>query len=559
MPKAVALIPVNLDEGGLGLPSRVGWALGGQLVLAQTAARAARVPGVERVVIVHRPGAAVCELLADAKAVPGDRVQFVEAAESLWSDGFTAMRRVSRVWAARAWRGGPGGMTCYDELLPAAPLAAAMTQVQTESALLLGPDWPWIDVELCGRILKVHRAHPQEMPMVFSQAAPGLAGVAVGGAFLRKLAQTSGSGFGPTMAYRPSSPQADPIGKDVCVQVPAAVRDCPVRFIYDHPESMALMDAMAQRADADWAEADAMTVVDAVGELLTGQALSQPQWVRLEIAPRRSADGPIVPQHHVTLDRADMDMDAAKLIVRQVAAWQGCPLMIGGLGDPLLHDRFADIVRAAHEAGVCSIAVETDLWCDESMLTDLLALPIDIVSVRVNADTPEVYERTMGKDMFKNVMGGIERLLNERNRRVREQGRPAGVPWVLPRLVKTTDTLADMERFFDRWMHYAGHAVIEPAQPGRSADGRTLAPLVGPVPMTPPRRGACRQLETRMTILSDGRVAGCDQDWLGGASVADDGRLAHAWHALMTRRALHHAGQYGELPLCAGCGEWHRP
>lgn len=558
MPQAVALIPVNLDEGGLGLPSRVGRALGGRLVLAQTVSRVAQVRGVDKVVVVHRPGAPVRELAGDH----GEQVAFVEVADALWDDDFTAMRRVARRWAPRAWRGGPGGMTCYDELLPAAPLAAALEQVRAESALLVGPDWPWIDIALCGDLLKVHLHHPAEMPMVFSQAAPGLAGIAVSTAFLRKLADSLGSGFGPTMAYRPSSPQADPIGKDVCVQVPPIVRDCPARFIYDHPDSVAMMDALAQcdRASdgAALLEAGAAALAEAARRW-SAEPPAQPQWVRLEITPRRLADGPIVAQHHVTLERDDMDRAAAREIIEQVATWEGCPLMLGGLGDPLLHEHFAQIVKLAHDAGVCSTAIETDLLCDDAILTSLLDLPIDVVVVRLNADSPRVYEQVMGSSAYDEVMGRIERLLNERNRRVREDGRPAGVPWVMPQLVKTSQTLGDMERFYDRWTHYAGHAVIAPAQAGRSAAGDDLSALAGPVPMAPPHRVACRQLETRMTILSDGRVAGCDQDWLGGACVATDGRLADAWAALMARRALHREGRHQELALCAGCTEWHRP
>lgn len=551
MTQAIALIPVNFNEGGLGLPARVGHALGGRTVLSHVVVRAAAVHGIDQVVIVHRRGAAVRELLPGAET---KSVAFVEADDAAWTDPFTPMRRTARLWAPRSWRGGPGGMTCYDELLPAAPLVTAMTQVGAESALLIGADWPWVDADLCGRILDVHRRHPSEMPMVFSQAAPGLAGVAVERGFLEKLAAHPGSGFGPTLAYKPSSPQADPIGKDVCVQVAPAIRDCHARLIYDHPESISLMDTLADRADAD-----APTLAAAVIDYLGDNPPASPQWVRVEITPRRAAVGPIVPQHHVRLDRPDMDLPAARRVFEQIAAWPGCPVMVGHLGDPLLHDDFAAIIQVARDAGVCCIAVETDLLIDDDALFSLLDLPIDILSVRLNADSPRTYEQVMGAPSYEQVMTRIERLLNERNRRVREHGQPAGLPWVIPRLVKTHDTLADMELFFDRWTHYAGHAVIEPAQSGRSADGHDLSPLAGPVPMHPPRRGPCRQIETRMTINSDGRVAGCDQDWLGGAPAGDAADLAAAWQTLMRRRALHRAGRHEELALCGTCTEWHRP
>ena len=72
---------------------------------------------------------------------------------------------------------------------------------------------------------------------------------------------------------------------------------------------------------------------------------------------------------------------------------------------------------------------------------------------------------------------------------------------------------------------------------------------------------ACRQLANRMTIHSDGRVALCDQDWLGRACVGDANTtpLAELWSATRTMRLAHDQGRWDESELCRGCHEWHRP
>ena len=159
----------------------------------------------------------------------------------------------------------------------------------------------------------------------------------------------------------------------------------------------------------------------------------------------------------------------------------------------------------------------------------------------------------------------LQRLIVERNARDRSSesvaggsGR-AGLPWIVPRLIKTPDTFPDMESFFDRWVYFAGHAVIEPAVTGQGPDG-ALMPAQSPVPMAPPRRVTCRQIAGRMTIHSDGQVALCDQDWLhgsgnGGAAKA----LAESWAAMEPVRAAQREGRWADLPLCARCVEWHRP
>jgi hypothetical protein len=64
-----------------------------------------------------------------------------------------------------------------------------------------------------------------------------------------------------------------------------------------------------------------------------------------------------------------------------------------------------------------------------------------------------------------------------------------------------------------------------------------------------------------MTILSNGIVARCDQDWLG-ADPAGDAKvtaLGEIWASLREARQAHRDGRWNESPLCAGCHEWHRP
>jgi hypothetical protein len=317
-------------------------------------------------------------------------------------------------------------------------------------------------------------------------------------------------------------------------------------------------------------QADALTVaraVDTLGSDVLEQTASLPQQVTIELTPRRDAvvHGPIVPQHYVDLDRSDMPLDLALRIVQQFGHDQDVSLTIGGLGDALMHPDWQKVVCAARDAGVFGIAIETDLLGDETTTQKLLDSPIDVVSVRLNADTARTYERVMTEEgdhrRFPIVIRNLETLLNEGNRR-RGNGsaHPTNLPWVVPRLIKTRWTMDDMEGFFDRWTHFAGHAVIDGATTGRGP-GTDLMPVQSPVPMAPPQRSACRQIRRRMTILSDGHVAQCDQDWLasrpfGNANTQD---LAEIWRQMQTLWRAHDAGRWDELELCAGCHHWHRP
>lgn len=570
MSNVIAIVPARLNHTALGLASLVSQEVAGRTALRHTVTRLARVKQVSKVVLVYSEDEDPISLLSSDDF--GKPVHGFADTQGLMYPG-QERAAAARKWALTAWRGGLGGATCYDELLPAEPIARAMAQHEAESALIVGADWLLVDPVISQEVLELHLEHPQAKQMTFTQAPPGLAGIAVGRGLIEAMVNNPGATFGQMMGYSPAKPQADPIGRDVCVQLPASVRSCMHRFIYDTPATAALIDRVADRLGDRFDQADALEIADVVAELSDGgvcRFADLPQMVTLELTPRRRVTGPITPQHYVTFDRPDMALKVAEEIVSQLGSDQDTVLTLGGLGDALLYEHWQQVVVRAHESGVFGIAIETDLLVDQPVLEQLLELPIDVVSVRLNADRAATYQKVMAPpddigDGFAKVIENLQWLLNERNRRFREWpaspdaalpvGRP-GLPWVVPRLIKTADTLGDLETFFDRWVYCTGHAVIEPAT---CACG--LAAQLSPVRMSPPQRVGCRQVERRMTILSDGRVAQCDQDWLGRA-CGDDATvlpLKEIWQSMHSLRQSHTEGQWGELELCGACDEWHRP
>ena len=566
MADPIALILTRLDTTCFGLPSLVSQSLAGQCVLAHTVARVARVRSVRKIVLVHE-----CE--RDPAALLEGRDFDVPVCSFRYegeSEPYQRKLAAARKWSLTAWRGGLGGAMCYDELLPAAPMSAAMEHFGAESALLVGADWPLVDSDYCQSVLDLHLAHPDEMKMTFTQAPPGLGGIALGRSLIDQLAKNHAC-LGQIVAYNPTKPQADPIGRDVCVAIPGSVRSCCRRFIYDTPATMKMIDVVANRLGSQVVDASAQDVCDVAASLAEDRTDDQfarlPQSITLELNTNRLVTGPITPQHHVKLQRSDMAVETAMKIVGQLGEDQDTVLTLGGLGDALLHPHWSEIVAAAHDAGVLGIMVETDLLIDEAILAQLFELPLDVVSVRLNADTTALYKKVMDpddtlNDGFAKVLANLQALFNRRNDRTREliaQGNTtgaAGLPWSVLRMVKMADTMDDLETFFDRWLHYGGQPVIEPA-----TTGCDLMPPLSPVRMDPPGRFACRQMTRRMTIHADGRVARCDQDWLGRAAVGDatTTSLADLWQSLRSVRQAHADGQWDELALCKTCHEWHRP
>lgn len=558
MAAAVALVRADAQTSPLGLASPLDQVIAGRTVLAHTLCRLDRIPLIERIILVHPPDQDLSPLWRE---LPLNKPLETFASPPS-EDRFRLRRRVARLWAPTTWRGGLGGAVCYDELLPAADLLAALDAASAESALLVGGDWMLLDPRFCQEVLATHLEMPQSLPLIFTQAPPGLAGIAVTRKLLDNLTRTD-STFGYSMAYKPTRPQADPIGRDVCVQIPGAVRSLPFRFIPDTPAGRALIHLLAESLADRLPHADAATLAHTLAAVPPSRLrllAPLPQLVTLELTPRRQVTGPVTPQHYVAFDRPDLSLDLARRIIGQIAQVPGTVLLLGGLGDALEHPHWDQIVTFAKDVGVGSLGIQTDLLCSPETVDRILELPIDLVSVRLNADTAATYQKVMGADRFAQVIANLERLINTRNQRTRQSTSPAdrpGLPWIIPHLVKTADTLADMESFFDKWMYYLGHAVIE-----SPTTGCGLMPDLALVDMSPPaRQGVCRQLTRRMSILSDGSVALCDQDWLGRQSPgsAADQPLTELWARLNQILDLQAAGRWNELALCSHCREWHRP
>ncbi|MEX0653836.1 MAG: SPASM domain-containing protein [Phycisphaeraceae bacterium] len=557
----IALIVTDTQRTRLGHPARLGDVLGGVNVLTHTLRRASGVAAVRRLVLVHPPGQAeaVRTLMGDARFDKPVHL-FEAAAAEPGAQAHDARWVAARRWAVTAWRGGLGGATVYDELLPAAPLADAMRAHEATSALLLRAEWCLFDPALAASQLALHLEQPDAYKLSFTQAPPGLSGLVAHRDVIGRLVE-SGAAFGTGLGYQPRRPQGDPITRELNRPVPPSVRDTYRRFVYDTPRSIDLLRTIADRLGDALPTADAVAVTDAARAVEADDAdwpwRCLPQQVTLELTPRRAVTGPITPHHHVAFDRPDLDVDLARRIIDQLAdpaAAGDVALRLGGLGDALLHPQWDAIVAAAQEAGVMSIGVDTDLLCDRATLDRLLALPIDLLTVRLNADTAATYRAVMGDDRFEQVAENLQYLF-DRRREALAAGR-SPVKWIVPRLVKTAETLADMESFFQRWMMIEGHAVIEPAQSGGG-----LIPEQSPVPMAPPHRRPCRQMAGRMTILSNGQVALCDQDWQGQAALgeAQTATLLAIWQRMAGPAAQHAAGRFDALPLCARCSEWHRP
>lgn len=613
--KNLAIIQVDLTRGRFGHAVSLLDELAGQSVLQHTIDRVSRIKGVDAIVLMHPAD----QTLAGVYDAPSDGPPITTAVQQTreQDDWLRGVIGSGRKWALTAWRGGIGGMTAYDELLPAYPFLQVLQAKNAESLVAVRGDWCLIDPALATKQLELHGSAPEAMKLTFTQAPPGISPLVVHHSVLREMADNNAT-VANLLCYNPKKPVIDPMGKDVNVQVPASVRMQYRRFIYDTPRAIEHLQTIAQQLGDALSQADAVAVTGASRAVEAGEpwrALDRlPQQINVELSPRRAVTGPIVPQHYMDLKRDDMSAQTIEALLDELSGSPVMPeqqsekkgistfngeikkglipfssdagpqntsgwvalegvddgsspslhtgrpataltndtaVLFGGLGDPLLHDDWFTTLQRATHAGLLGVGIETDLLVDEAAIDRLATLPLDVIAVRINADTAATYEQLMGVDGFGQVMDKLQRLFKARNGN-RQRG--AGFcGWIVPRLVKVAENLSDLETFFERWMTIAGWAVVD-----RAKTGRGLIPDLSPVPMEVPQPpGAVLPPpppKQRLTVLSDGSVCLCSEDWLGrlslgrvGASGMDD-----LWRASASLADV----SEGDSCVCPSCSNW---
>lgn len=463
-----------------------------------------------------------------------------------------AIPHLDAISAARRWSDGwRGGLfqTCeFDRGFHGIWIREILTSAQADAVLLVDPSAALVDPDLIDSLIN-HAAVNTETDLCFSQAAPGLSGVLLRKPLIEQLA-TGGSHPGTLLAYRPDLPMRDPIAMPSCAPIATGLARTCHRFALDSVRQIDRIINATVHLNGELPSTEAEQLL----HLLDGspEAFALPREIVVELTPRRIARPIFSPAAHAKIDRPDLSLAAAKQLFAEFAAADDARIVFAGVGDPLLHPEFPQIVQSARDAGINAIAIETDLIEIDPQLLDRIAeLPIDIISINFPAITAKTYHAVMAIDGLKPAMENLARLIHQR------QTKSRGTPLLVPTFVKTPANFAEMEGWYDHWLRTLGCAVI--AGP---TDFAGQIPDASLVQMEPPRRKPCARIARRLSILSNGQIVACEQDFLGRHPLGRIGEnsITDIWTGTMAAMRRDHAGdQWHVHPLCRGCKDWHRP
>jgi radical SAM protein with 4Fe4S-binding SPASM domain len=416
-----------------------------------------------------------------------------------------------------------------------------------DAVLLVDPAAGLIDPVLVDSL--VHHAEKQPLSeLCFMQAAPGLAGTLLRRELVDRLS-IADVYPGRLLTYYPDQHGVDPTGKPGCAPVPTPVARSLHRFKLDSDRQIARADRATMHLNGHLVSTDAEELVVSMRNCETVDRL--PREVVLELNTTRSSNPAFLPGRHLPIARPDLSMEMAAKLFAELAAMDDIRLTLAGVGDPLLHESCIEIITAAAIAGIHTIHLETDLLSSTPEdLAQLADSAVDVVSVHFPAATAPTYTAMMGVDGFTRALENV-RILEQQ---VKRAGR--GTPLIAMLFTKTAVNLAEMESWYDYWIRRLGHAVIL----GPSDFGGQI-PDLAVADMAPPRRKPCARLASRMTVLSDGRVVSCEQDFQAKQVMGTVGEtpIQEIWQSRFTAmRQCHERGEWNQMPVCVGCREWHR-
>jgi Radical SAM superfamily/Iron-sulfur cluster-binding domain len=448
---------------------------------------------------------------------------------------------------ADGWRGGLNGTCEFDRGFFAPWLIEIAKQLQSDAVLLVDPSSALVDPQILDATIEQAR-EKIECEIIFSQAAPGLAGALVKHSLLERLAAVNVHP-GRILHYMPEQPARDPIGGEGCVPIPTSIARTTRRFKLDSQRQIDRITTAAISLNGTLVHSSAQEILNRVVSHREQDIL--PRDVVIELTTKRITKPRFAFPASLAPSRPDLTIESAQKIFEQLAEYDDTRITFAGVGDPLLHDRFAEIITAARTAGIDAIHVETDLLIEDAKIARLIESGVDVVSVHLPAMQPATYAKIMGVDRMTDVIENIKRFVTHRQLRRR------GVPLLVPTFVKLPENLAEMEIWYDQWLRALSSAVIV-----GPSDFAGQMPNVGVAEMQPPKRCPCRRLESRLTILSDGTIVACEQDVLGKNVLGRVGvdAIRDVWRDKAgSLRADHASNNWNKHALCAGCKEWHRP
>ena len=540
----MGVIYADLERGALGLRGRIANSLGGVRVLRRTVERMERCERLNGITVFCPASQEekIKELISERRA------EVIGLKEQPPVNAYVRRRK----WSLGSWRGGIHEATLFDEQSFTGEMIAQLREREVYSVVIVPAEAVLVDAKLLDGLIEHHQKHAEVMRFTFSQAAAGLNGWAFRLDMLSDLVATGGH-IGDVLGYDPKNTHSDYITQECCFQVESAVRGNYFRYLADTQRNFSALGKLWSNGNGDISDWTAEQIIEKItAQYDNVDILPCELEIEINTEPSLRIKGYPHRWEDEQPPRQAMSLELFEKIVNDCADYDDICITMGGFGEPLQHPDLIGMIPAAKRAGIFGINIETDGRALTGELADaLLESPVDVISVFLDANSAELYQRVKGQDGFDAVVEQVEKFVEK------SKARGSSAPLVIPHLVKTRDTMEEMEAFYDRWLKTCGAAVITGYNDyAGQIDDRAV------MDMAPLQRYPCSRPDRCLTIRADGSAAICSQDYQAEYTLGNvkDKSVKELWRseAMDNLRQAQRRGSFDGNLLCAKCKEWHR-
>ena len=275
-----------------------------------------------------------------------------------------------------------------------------------------------------------------------------------------------------------------------------------------------------------------------------------PHYVNVEPTSDCNMSCVFCPQPHLARPSGYMKLDLYKSLIDDVAPYGDDVIIdIGLYGEPLLHPEVAAMVKIAKDKGCRSVILNTNgLLLNRKTNQDICEAGLDFIMIGLDSASEKTHRATRGNEDYASVVANIDRLLEVR------AGLSSPSPKVVLQIVKAKANDEEIEGFFDLWDKKVDHIVLKGFNRfnGRVEDNSVID-------CTPLERYPCRKMLDKISVLWNGDVPYCEQDFDAEILLGNIARqpLSAIWEKTQDIRLQHLIGNDGLPDMCRKCSEWY--
>lgn len=276
---------------------------------------------------------------------------------------------------------------------------------------------------------------------------------------------------------------------------------------------------------------------------------TSPAYIEIELTGRCDLDCIFCYRTKCKKVRDDMEPDLFKKILQELSSFNlPYSICFGGSGEPMMHKNFYEILDLSlKENGLKNLIIETNGIYADGNFKNFVQTANDkrIKTIfNINGMDSQTYKVLHGADYFETVYRNILSL--------KEAVSSKDALYI--QVMKINETEVFLDKYYDFW-EKAGITIILQKQNtylGRIKDRRYSD-------LTPLERVPCWHLQRDMSILSDGTVPFCKQDFNADAIKGDvhNEDLTSIWKKSLKAFVNDYKKIFPHNPDCGSCDEWY--